>query len=137
MGDGVLVQGATKAGVRAGILLSLLLAAAPVQAETWTADMQIDRTHSAGLCQRGALNTYTLDWTGSTLTGRSVINSFRAQVAADGTVNDGFVGELDPGLSFSVTTRMPRFTITGNARTRDLVMAWPSGPCVWTLKPRG
>ena len=123
--------------VKSSLLPMLLLAAAPVQAESWTADMQIDRTRSAGFCQRGALNTYTLDWSGSTLAGRSVINSFRAPAAADGLVNDGFVGELDAGLSFTVTSRMPRFTITGNARTRDLVMAWPSGPCVWTLKPRG
>ena len=48
----------------------LLFAAAPAQAESWTADMQIDRTRSAGFCQRGALNTYTLDWSGSTLAGR-------------------------------------------------------------------
>ena len=122
--------------MKTGFLSLLILAALPAHAETWTADMQLNRQRSAGMCQRGAENAFTLEWNGSTLSGRSLSNSFRAPVAADGAVNDTFVGELDAGLATSVTTKMPRFTITGNARTRDLEMAWPAGACRWTLKPR-
>jgi hypothetical protein len=123
-------------GALAGLLLLLLPVAGPAGAETWKADMQLNKARSAGMCQRGAENTFTLELTGSTLIGSSLANSFRAPVAADGSVNDVFVGELDAGLATTVTTKMPRFTIAGNAKTRELEMTWPSGACRWTLKPR-
>src|SRR5215203_5413503 len=104
-----------QAGALVGLLWLLPHLGGPAHAETWTADMQLNKPRSAGMCQRGAENTYTLDWTGGTLSGRSVANSFRAQVAADGAVREEFVGELDAGLATTVTTKMPRFTITGNA----------------------
>jgi hypothetical protein len=126
----------TQVAALAGLLLLLPHLFGPANAETWKADMQLNKARSAGMCQRGAENTFTLDWTGSTLSGRSLANSFRAPVAADGSVNDVFVGELDAGLATTVTTKMPRFTIAGNAKTRELEMTWPSGACRWTLKPR-
>jgi len=39
-------------------------------------------------------------------------------------------------VSASRSTKMPRFTVTGNARMRELELAWPSGPCTWKLEPR-
>ena len=62
---------------------------------------------------------------------------FRARVAADGTVRDDFLAELVLGLNSTVTTKLQKFTITGNAQTRDLELAWPASACVWKLKPRG
>jgi hypothetical protein len=124
------------AGAVAGLLLFLPHLVGAANAETWKADMQLDTQRSAGLCLRGVENAYSLELAERTLTGRSVINSFRTRVGIDGTVRDEFVGELDLGLITAITTKMPRFTITGNVRTRELEMAWPSGPCTWKLKPR-
>jgi len=124
-----------QAGALGGLLLLPHLAG-PANAETWKAEMQLDRVRSAGICLRGVENTYTMELAGRTLTGRAAINSFRTRIAVDGTVQDEFVAELDLGLNTTVTTKMPRFTITGNAQTRELEMAWPSGPCTWKLKAR-
>jgi len=125
-----------KVGVLTGWSLLLLPVAGPANADTWKAEMQLDRTRSAGICLKGAENTYTLDLSGSTLTGKASINSFRAKVAADGTVRDDFLAELDQGLNSTVTTKLQKFTITGNAQTRDLELAWPASACIWKLKPR-
>lgn len=126
-----------KVGALTGCSLLFLPLAGPANADTWKADMQLDRARSAGLCLKGAENTYTLDLTGSTLTGKASTNSFRAKVAADGTVRDDFLAELDQGLNSTVTTKLQKFTITGNAQTRDLELAWPASACIWKLKPRG
>lgn len=126
-----------QAGALTGLSLLLPPLVASANAETWKADMQLDRARSAGICLKGAENAYTLDLTGSTLTGKATINSFRARVAADGTVRDDFLAELDQGLNSSVTTKLQKFTITGNAQTRDLELAWPASACIWKLKPRG
>lgn len=126
-----------KVGVLTGWSLLFLPVAGPANADTWKAEMQLDRARSAGICLKGAENTYTLDLSGSTLTGKASINSFRAKVAADGTVRDDFLAELDQGLNSTVTTKLQKFTITGNAQTRDLELAWPASACIWKLKPRG
>ena len=126
-----------KVGALTGCSLFLLPLAGPAHADTWKADMQLDRARSAGICLKGAENTYTLDLSGSTLSGKASMNSFRARVAADGTVRDDFLAELDLGLNSTVTTKLQKFTITGNAQTRDLELAWPASACVWKLKPRG
>ena len=125
-----------QAGTLAGLLSVLAVVGGPVHAETWTADMQLNKQRSAGMCQRAGEFTYTMDWTAGKLTAKAQINSFSARTAADGAVSDAFFGELDQGLNTTVTTKMPRFTITGNAQTRQLDMAWPAGSCIWTLKPR-
>ncbi len=53
-----------------------------------------------------------MELTGSTLVGQGP--GTRPRVAADGTVRDDFLAELDPGLNQSVTTKLQKFTITGN-----------------------
>ncbi|TAJ84091.1 hypothetical protein [Reyranella sp.] len=126
-----------QAGTLAGLSMLLPLLVTPANAESWKADMQLDRARSAGMCLKGAESTYTLDLTGNTLTGKATTNSFRARVAADGTVRDDFLAELDLGLNSTVTTKLQKFTITGNAQTRDLELAWPASACIWKLKPRG
>lgn len=125
-----------QAGALAGFLLLLPPLVGPANADTWKADMQLDRARSAGLCLKGAENTYTLDLTGGTLIGKASINSFRVRVAADGTVRDDFLAELDQGLNSTVTTKLQKFTVTGNAQTRDLELGWPASACIWKLKPR-
>ncbi|MBN9542074.1 MAG: hypothetical protein IKE60_17980 [Reyranella sp.] len=126
-----------QAGALAGLSLLLPLLAEPVRAETWIADMKLERQRSAGLCLKGVESAYTMELTGSTLVGKARNNPFRARVAADGTVRDDFLAELDPGLNQSVSTKLQKFTITGNARTRDLELAWPASACIWKLAPRG
>ena len=126
-----------QAGALAGLALLFPALAEPVRAETWIADMKLERQRSAGLCLKGVENAYTMELTGSTLVGKARNNPFRARVAADGTVRDDFLAELDPGLNQSVSTKLQKFTITGNAQTRDLELAWPASACIWKLKPRG
>jgi hypothetical protein len=126
-----------RAGALAGLSLLLPLLVEPARAETWLADMKLERQRSAGLCLKGVENTYKMELTGSTLVGKAANNPFRARVAADGTVRDDFLAELDPGLNQSVSTKLQKFTVTGNAQTRDLELGWPASACIWKLKPRG
>lgn len=124
-------------GALAGLFLLLPVLAGPARAETWLADMKLERQRSAGICLKGVENTYRMELTGSTLVGKAANNPFRVRVAADGTVRDDFLAELDPGLNQSVTTKLQKFTVTGNAQTRDLELGWPASACIWKLKPRG
>lgn len=126
-----------QAGALAGLSLLLAALAEPTRAETWIADMKLERQRSAGICQKGVESAYTLTLTNGTLTGKATTNSFRVRVAADGAVRDDFLAELDPGLYVPVMGMLQKFTITGNARTRDLVMGWPASACIWKLAPRG
>lgn len=101
--------------------------ALPAAAETWMAQSSLLANESPGSCTQYRNVTYKLEYLDGVITGTTDSGRlFSATVAADGAVKHEFK---------SPTTA--RLEISGNARTRDLLLYNLNSGCRWRLVARG
>lgn len=103
-------------------VVAALFIANTVMAQQWVGDVRLVTERSTGNCN-ASLGTQTYEIVGNTLKRLDKGSEYSTAIGTDGNVRHDQYSRV--GL---------KLTLTGNARTRDLIVTNPNG-CTWRVVP--